>query len=193
MGQAADGPAVVRGCRSPLLREPESEGRQSVWNEIERLRRSTVGELRAKYMELFGQPSYSNHKQFLFRRVAWRLQAQAYGDLSDQARQQALDLAQDVDLRMKAPAHLVGSRSEVLRPTLRSRHKPGRDGRLPKVGSLLEREFKGQIVVVQVLADGFQYQDRHYQSLSAIARQVSGTAWNGYAFFRLKASAGASE
>jgi hypothetical protein len=80
-----------------------------------------------------------------------------------------------------------------LRPTLRSRHKPARDGRLPKVGSLLEREFKGQIVVVQILADGFQYQDRHYRSLSAIARQVTGTAWNGYAFFRLKASPHTSE
>src|SRR5260370_5072909 len=135
MGQAADGLGVVTGCRGPLVREAESEGRQSVWNEIERLRRSTVGELRAKYMELFGQPSYSNHKQFLFRRVAWRLQAQAYGDLSDQARQQALDLAQDVDLRLKAPAHLVGSRSEVLPPTLRSRHKAARARRRPTLSA----------------------------------------------------------
>jgi hypothetical protein len=47
--------------------------------------------------------------------------------------------------------------------------------------------------VVQVLADGFQYQDRFYRSLSAIARQVTGTAWNGYEFFRLKASAGEGE
>jgi len=48
----------------------------------------------------------------------------------------------------------MGRRSEVLRPTLRSRHKLARDGRLPKVGTLLKREFKGQMVVVQVLADG---------------------------------------
>ena len=79
-----------------------------VWKEIEQLRRLTVGELRVKYLEVFGQPSRSNHKQFLFRRVAWRLQAQAYGDSSDQARQQALAIAQDVELRIKAPAHLVG-------------------------------------------------------------------------------------
>jgi hypothetical protein len=52
-----------------------------VWKEIEQLRRATVTELRAKYLELFGQASRSNHKQFLFRRVAWRLQAQAYGEL----------------------------------------------------------------------------------------------------------------
>jgi len=41
-------------------------------------------------------------------------------------------------------------------------------------------------VVVQVLEDGFQYQDRFYKSLSAIARQVTGTHWNGYAFFRVR-------
>lgn len=156
-----------------------------MWKEIEQLRRATVGELRAKYLELFGQPSRSNHKQFLFRRVAWRLQALAYGELSEQARQRALALAQDVDLRIKAPAHLVGTPQQVLQPTFKSRRKAARDERLPGPGSVLRREFKGQLVVVQVLPEGFQYQDRFYRSLSAIARQVTGTAWNGFEFFRL--------
>jgi hypothetical protein len=164
----------------------------SVWKEIEHLRGATVRELRAKYFELFGQPSRSNHKQFLFRRVAWRLQALAYGDLSDEARRQALALAQDADLRIKAPRHLVGTPQQVLQSTLRSRRKPGRDERLPEPGSILRREFKGQIVVVQVLEQGFQYQDRFYRSLSAIARQVTGTHWNGYSFFGRKTSDGGS-
>jgi Protein of unknown function (DUF2924) len=60
--------------------------------------------------------------------------------------------------------------------TLRSRAKPGRDQRLPASGTVLHRKFKGQTVVVHVLADGFQYQDRFYKSLSAIARQVF-TMW----------------
>ena len=156
-----------------------------MWKEIEQLRQATVGELRARYFELFGQPSRSNHKQFLFRRVAWRLQAVAYGELSAHARQRALALAQDVDLRIKAPAHLVGTPQQVMQPTLKSRRKAGRDERLPGPGSVLRREFKGLIVVVQVLPEGFQYQDRFYKSLSAIARQVTGTAWNGFDFFRL--------
>ena len=164
----------------------------SVCMEIEHLRTATVTELRAKYFDLFGQPSRSNHKQFLFRRVAWRLQALAYGDLSDEARRQALALAQDADLRIKAPGHLVGTAQQVLQPTLRSRRKPSRDERLPEPGSILRREFKGQIVVVQVLEQGFQYQDRFYRSLSAIARQVTGTHWNGYVFFRRKTSGGGS-
>lgn len=164
----------------------------SVWMEIEQLRGATGRKLRAKYFELFGQPSRSNHKQFLFRRVAWRLQALAYGELSEQARRQALALAQDADLRIKAPQHLVGTAQQVLQPTLRSRRKLGRDERLPEPGCSLRREFKGQIVVVQVLEQGFQYQDRFYRSLSAIARHVTGTHWNGYAFFGRKTADGGS-
>jgi hypothetical protein len=177
------------------LREPERETQGGIvmWKEIEQLRRATVGELRVRYLELFGQPSRSNHKQFLFRRVAWRLQALAYGELSEQARQRALTLAQDVDLRIKAPAHLVAAAHQALEPTLGSRRKPGHDVRLPKPGSVLRREYKGQMVVVEVLPNGFQYQDRFFKSLSAVARQATGTPWNGYEFFRLKASAGSGE
>jgi Protein of unknown function (DUF2924) len=166
-----------------------------VWREIEELRQATVGQLRSKYLVLFGQPSHSNHKQFLFRRVAWRLQALAYGELSEQARQRARALAQDVELRIKAPRHLVGAAQQLLQPTLQSRRKLGRDERLPAAGTMLRREFKGQLVVVEVLADGFQYQDRFYKSLSAIARQVTGTPWNGYDFFRqsLRASAAGNQ
>jgi Protein of unknown function (DUF2924) len=138
----------------------------SVCLEIEQLRSATVRELRTKYLELFGEPSRSNHKQFLFRRVAWRLQALAYGALSEQVRQQALALAQDADLRIKAPRHLVGTPQQLLQLTLRSRRKSGRDERLPEPGSLLQREFKGQMVVVQVLAHGFQYQDRFYRLIT---------------------------
>jgi hypothetical protein len=111
----------------------------SVWMEIEQLRGATVSELRAKYFSLFGQPSRSNHKQFLFRRVAWRLQALAYGELSDEARRQALALAQDADLRIKAPALLVGTAEQILQPTVRSRRKPGRDER-PFVATAAQRD-----------------------------------------------------
>ena len=62
-----------------------------------------------------------------------------------------------------------------------------------KDNASIERKFKGQTVVVQVLAEGFQYQDRFYRSLSAIARQVTGTQWNGYAFFHVKTNDGGSE
>jgi DUF2924 family protein len=52
----------------------------SKWREIDGLRHQSVGQLRVKYLEVFGQQSRSNHKQFLVRRIAWRLQANAEGD-----------------------------------------------------------------------------------------------------------------
>src|SRR6266852_2266013 len=91
--------------------------------DIAALGRQTVAQLKAKYRDLFGQESRSNHKQFLMRRVAWRLQAIAEGDLSGRARQRALTLALDADLRLTAP------RSQPSAPTTAlGKH---RDPRLP--------------------------------------------------------------
>ncbi|HEY8851369.1 MAG TPA: DUF2924 domain-containing protein, partial [Gemmatimonadaceae bacterium] len=58
-----------------------------------------------------------------------------------------------------------------------------RDARLPASGSLLTRRLNDRQIVVKVLADGFEFESRHYRSLSAIAREVTGTRWNGLLFF----------
>src|SRR5882757_3153545 len=79
----------------------------SKWREIDALRHQTVGQLRVKYLEVFGLESRSNHKQFLVRRIAWRLQANAEGDLSQRARERALALAEEADLRTRAPESFV--------------------------------------------------------------------------------------
>ena len=115
--------------------------------QIQGLSRMTVGELREKYIEVFGEETRSYHKAFLRKRIAWRLQALAEGDLSDRARRRAGELANDADLRLRA--------------------------------------FQGRDLVVQVLDDGFAFEGRRYRSLSAIAREVTGSQWNGFAFFGL--------
>jgi hypothetical protein len=69
----------------------------------------TVGGLRQKYREVFGEEFRSNHKDFLFRRIAWRLQANAVGGLSERARRRALEIANDADLRIRAPKDVGGS------------------------------------------------------------------------------------
>src|SRR4051794_9911272 len=71
--------------------------------EIEALRKEKTKALRARYRELFGEESRSANHAHLFRRVAWRLQAMAEGDLSERARQRAAELAADVDLRLRPP------------------------------------------------------------------------------------------
>ncbi len=60
-----------------------------------------------------------------------------------------------------------------------------RDSRLPVPGTVLTRQFENRRIVVTVLKDGFEYQSRRYRSLSAIAREVTGTRWNGLSFFGL--------
>jgi hypothetical protein len=152
-------------------------------HEIERLRKLKLKELKLRYRELFGEDSPSSNHQHLFRRIAWRMQAQAEGDLSERARHRAAQLAEDVDLRLRAPHRFWqqllqanGGDSESV-----ERRAP----RLPAVGTVLRRDYRGKPILVTVRADGFEHEGRVYRSLSAIAHQVTGTRWNGFLFFGL--------
>src|SRR6266404_7405641 len=78
--------------------------------QIHQLRQMTTAQLQRKYHELFGQASHSNHKGYLFRRVAWRMQASVEGGLSERARQYAREIATDADLRLCAPKKLLDNR-----------------------------------------------------------------------------------
>ena len=151
--------------------------------QIQELTRMTVRQLRDRYMEVFGEQSRSNHKQFLFRRIAWRLQAQAEGGLSERAKRRALEIADDNDLRIRAPK---GFDFEAAGDRCVSKMVPADvDPRRPLPGMVLEREYKGRAIKVKVHAEDFEYEGRHYRSLSAIAKEVTGTKWNGYLFFHL--------
>src|SRR5258708_4788504 len=154
--------------------------------EIDELSRMTVGQLRQKYLEAFGEESRSNHKQFLFRRIAWRIQALAEGGLSERARRRALEIANDADLRIRAPKTKFGP-DATLDPKLSVSRKVASapDPRLPPPGTYLEREYKGRQIIVKLLVNGFEFDGEIYRSLSAIAREVTGTKWNGFLFFSL--------
>ncbi len=154
--------------------------------EIDELSRMTVGQLRQKYIEVFGEESRSNHKQFLFRRIAWRIQAIAEGGLSERARRRALEIANDADLRIRAPKTNFGSDVTLDRKVSISRKVAvALDPRLPPPGTYLEREYKGLRVIAKVLVDGFEFDGEIYRSLSVIAHEVTGTKWNGFLFFNL--------
>jgi Protein of unknown function (DUF2924) len=158
---------------------------ESVIAQIEELQRLTIAALRIKYYEVFGEESRSANRAFLFRRIAYRLQARAEGDLSERARRRALEIADDSDLRLRVSkaffGHSAGSKSAAEpHPAKRAR-----DTRLPIAGTFLTRQFENRRIVVTVLADGFEYQGKRYRSLSAIAREVTGTRWNGLSFFGL--------
>ena len=74
-----------------------------VKRQIAALERMTVGQLQARYADVFGETARSGNRQWLFRRVAWRIQALAEGDLSERAYQRARELARDADIRVRPP------------------------------------------------------------------------------------------
>ena len=155
--------------------------RINIAQEVAAMQRMTVRELQEKYAEVFREQARSHHKEWLIKRIAWRLQANAEGDLSQRARRRAMQIANDADLRIKAP---VEPRQ---RPTpVRTTAIPfSRDPRLPLPGTVITRTYKDRTVEVTVLLDGFEYEGRLYKSLSAVARAITGTHVNGFLFFRL--------
>lgn len=77
----------------------------NVDKELASLRRMSVGQLRVRYAEVFGEATRSRHKQWLIKRILWRMQALAEGDLSERARRRAVELANDADLRLRDGPH----------------------------------------------------------------------------------------
>lgn len=160
----------------PAKPKPAAE---SLLAEIARLRGMTVGELRARWRDLNGEEARSRNKEFLFRRLAWRVQELAYGGLSDRAKARAAELAGDAPLRIRPP--------KCFEPTALAPPPPKRDPRLPKVGTVLVRQYHGREIRVAVRDDGFEWNGRMFDSLTAVARAITGQHWNGRLFFGLTA------
>jgi hypothetical protein len=147
--------------------------------EIASLEAMTTSQLRERYREIFGETTHAGNRTWLKKKIAYRLQALAEGDLSERARQRAAELSNDADLRVIPPKE-TSPAPRVTIPLV----SPA-DRRLPKVGAVIEREYKGKKLLVTVLVDGFEYEGEKYGSLSAVAKQITGTHLNGYHFFRL--------
>jgi len=152
--------------------------------EIAALERMTVGELHERYAEVVGEKARSRHRQYLIRRIAWRIQANAEGGLSDRALRRAEELANDAEVRVTPP------RSGAIRTIPRSREIHGvptnHDPRLPRPGTSIVRDYKGRRLVVNVLDDGFEWDGQHLPSLSAVAKLITGSHINGFRFFGLE-------
>jgi hypothetical protein len=159
----------------------------NVAKELAGLNRMSVGELQAKYAEVFGEKTNGRHRQWLVKRIVWRMQANAEGDLSDRARKRAAELANDADLRVMAPRQPKESSAGGKRVTKRVH---AADKNLPLPGTLITREYKGETITVKVLRDGFEYEGERYSSLSAVAKAVTGSHWSGHRFFGLQQGGG---
>ena len=153
----------------------------NIVNEVTTLERMTIGQLRQRFAELFGETTQASNRTWLVKRIAWRMQALAEGDLSELARQRAAELARDADLRLNPPQHQTTATIATPEPVCTPAPV---DPRLPPPGTLLTRPYKGQLVQVHVLTEGFAYAGRVYPSLSAVAKAITGSHCNGFLFFR---------
>lgn len=148
------------------------------------LQRMTVAELRGQYLELYGEETKSRNKTWLFRACAWRLQELAFGGLSERAKQRAKEIVRESDVRPRRAdvvPPLPGTNTKVIA------FEPEPVSNDPLPGTVLTREYKGREIRVRVLDGGsFEYDGQPYRSLSAVAKAVTGSHWNGRAFFGLK-------
>jgi len=131
------------------------------------LKAMTVRELKAEWENLFGKAAPNNSHAYLLQRVSYRVQELAYGGLAKPVKAILDALADEVE-------------GKKVRKSAIS------DPRNPVIGTRLVREWDGVEHVITVLKDGFDWQGRRYKSLSAIARDITGTQWNGYRFFGLR-------
>jgi hypothetical protein len=159
----------------------------SIAREIAALERMTVPQLRRRYAEVFKESTNANHRAWLIKRIAWRLQALAEGDLSERARRRAAELANDADLRLNPPKGEAtvepSARALEAIPSTVTLALPV-DKRLPAPGSVLMRPYKGRMIQVLIRTDGFEYEGEVYPSLSAVAGAVTGSHCNGFLFFK---------
>jgi DUF2924 family protein len=146
---------------------------------IESLRKLTTKQLKERFHDVCGETSVSSNHTHLLRRVAWQLQANASGGLKERALQRASQLVREADPEFPIPQ----SFGEASQWGLELQQQ--RDPRLPAIDEAVKRSYRGKQVVVTVRENGFEYNGKLYASLSSVARQITGTRWNGFQFFGL--------
>lgn len=131
------------------------------------LKRMSVKELKAEWEALFATPAPNNSRGYLEIRLAWRIQELSLGGLSRETRKMLDLLADEIDGKSDRKAIIA-------------------DPRNPVTGTRLVREWDGVEHTVTVMKDGFDWQGHKFKSLSAVAKAITGTQWNGYRFFGLR-------
>jgi hypothetical protein len=152
--------------------------------DIDRLARMRPDELQRLHRKIFSYDVCSGNSEQARRRIAWHVQAECEGGLPESARQRALALANESGARIRAGAPRSRRHNHLQHATvagLVSDHDP----RVPMPGSVIVKAYRGKTILVRVLATGFECDGRRFASLSALAKDITGTKWNGLAFFGL--------
>jgi hypothetical protein len=140
----------------------------SIAAQVAALSKTPTPELKQMWRDLFDKEPPGFSRNYLISRLAYRIQELAYGGLKPATRARLDALADALDPK-EARKRIVNG---------------------PVVGTQLIREWRGVEHKVTVLADGFEWEGRRYKSLSAVARAITGTRWNGLTFFGVKRHGG---
>ena len=154
------------GASAPSRRSPPSRP-LDVLRRLAALQTASTADLKQQWRELFGKEPPAFSRTYLQSRLAHRIQELVHGGLRP-----------ETVARLEALGEKLDGGNIVLR-RIRADDRP-------IAGTRLIREYQGVEHVVTVLADGFEYEGRPYRSLSAIARAITGTRWNGWTFFGLR-------
>ena len=137
-------------------------------SQIAALKAAPIAALKQKWRDLFESEPPPYNRRFLEHRLTYRIQELAYGGLKPETVRRLRELANELD----------GGKADVRRRRA--------DHFRPIAGTRLIREYQGIEHCVTVCDEGYEYRGRPYTSLSAIARAITGTRWNGLVFFGLK-------
>ncbi|NRA40640.1 MAG: DUF2924 domain-containing protein [Planctomycetes bacterium] len=140
----------------------------SILKKVAALEHMDLKQLRLYWNELFERDAPKTYKvQFLRKRLAYRIQELAYGGLSDSTKKRIDEI------------YAVWKSEQDTKRAVKKKS-------LPMTGSIISRDYNGIVYEVKIVEDGFEYLGRKWKSLSAIAREITGTRWNGPAFFGLR-------
>ncbi len=162
------------------VREEVLAMKETILEQILALKEMPVPELQARYSELFdGKKAPSSNKTYLWQRITYRIQELEYGSLPEEARTKAKELAQEYDPINNKALRPNGINNGTDKTCI------SRDRRLPMPGTVITKEYKGVNILVKILEKGFEYNGKVYKTLTAIAKEITGSHWNGYLFFNM--------
>jgi hypothetical protein len=141
----------------------------SIVARIAALKTTPTPGLRTMWRDLFETDPPLHNRRFLESRLSYKIQELEFGGLKPETVKRLEALGEQLD----------GGKIDVRRQRADDR---------PIAGTRLIRDYQGVEHSVTVLGDGFEYQGRRYRSLSAIARAITGTRWNGWVFFGIRHS-----
>lgn len=146
-------------------------------------------ELCSRYAQYYGHPPTSKNRLHLIKKILWAIQRDEHGDISEAAKKRALEIADDRDIKERFQQKERPSTKHSSTVTKTIPYQPTKE-LLP--GMVLHRDYQDKSIQVLVLENGyFEWEGNSYKSLSAVARAVTGTRWNGLLFFGLRQNGGA--